>query len=236
MIISRITQAIKDQNWSTITVEILVVIVGILIGLQVDDLNNTRLDRAEARYYTNRLIQELDETLDLISAEVDLAGQVLTATAEAATMIRKGAITEDNRQYFEENFSQAFYLPDYRFPVRALSDLRATGRLAIFEDDAVREQLVQYEEFSSFGETQFRVVLDQFSREAVQLAKMVDLPSDYRISRSIISPNDTLNNNVQLARMLIVIHLLQNTQRRNLEQFMKATQELRDSLAATVSS
>lgn len=236
MIIYRISQAIKDQNWSVITVEILVVIFGILIGLQVDDLNNTRLDRAEARYYTNRLIQELTETLDLISAEVDLAGQVITATAEAAAMVRTGAITDDNRQYFEEKFSQAFYLPDYRFPVRALSDLRASGHLTIFEDNAVREQLVQYDEFSSFGETQFQVVLDQFSSEAIQLAKMVDLPSDFRISRSILSPNDILNNNVQLARTLIVIHLLQNTQRRHLEQFMKATQELRDFLAATASS
>ena len=214
----------------------MVVIFGILIGLKVDDLNNSRLDRAEARYYTDRLIQELTETIELINAEVELAGQVLEATAEAAQMVRTGGITDDNRQDFEEQFSKAFYLPDYRFPVRALSDLRASGRLAIFEDDDVREQLVQYEEFSSFGETQFQVVLDQFSREAVQLAKMVDLPSDYGVSRSIINSNETLNGNAQLARTLVLIHLLQNTQRRHLEQFMIATQELKDSLAMTKSS
>ena len=44
LILRRLSEAIVKQNWTTVTVEVLVVIVGIFIGLQVDDWNQARKD------------------------------------------------------------------------------------------------------------------------------------------------------------------------------------------------
>ena len=49
MIISRLASAIRHQNWSQIITEILIVVIGIFIGLQVDDWNTSRQERAEGR-------------------------------------------------------------------------------------------------------------------------------------------------------------------------------------------
>ncbi len=42
MIIRRIAQGINQQNWFTVAVEVMVVVVGIFIGLQVDEWNEER--------------------------------------------------------------------------------------------------------------------------------------------------------------------------------------------------
>lgn len=45
MIQQRLAAAINQHNWFTVTIEILIVVTGIFIGLQVDDWNEARKDR-----------------------------------------------------------------------------------------------------------------------------------------------------------------------------------------------
>ena len=50
MILRRIAEAIRAQNWFTVILEILIVVIGIFIGLQVDDWNEARkLKQREAQ-------------------------------------------------------------------------------------------------------------------------------------------------------------------------------------------
>lgn len=51
MILRRLAEGIRQQDWFTFVVELLIVVVGIIIGLQVDDWNEMRKDRLEERAY-----------------------------------------------------------------------------------------------------------------------------------------------------------------------------------------
>ncbi len=42
MIIKRLATGIKEQDWFVVMVEVMIVVVGIFIGLQVDDWNEGR--------------------------------------------------------------------------------------------------------------------------------------------------------------------------------------------------
>jgi hypothetical protein len=42
MVLRNLADAIREQNWSTVILEVLIVVVGILIGLQVDGWNEGR--------------------------------------------------------------------------------------------------------------------------------------------------------------------------------------------------
>ena len=57
LILRRLSEAIVKQNWTTVTVEVLVVIVGIFIGLQVDDWNQARKDGNDELRFLERLGQ-----------------------------------------------------------------------------------------------------------------------------------------------------------------------------------
>ena len=43
MILRRLAEAIQQQNWFVVLLEVMIVVVGIFIGLQVDDWNQERL-------------------------------------------------------------------------------------------------------------------------------------------------------------------------------------------------
>ena len=46
MILRRIADAFRKQDWATVTIEFFVVVVGIFVGLQVDNWNQIRKDQA----------------------------------------------------------------------------------------------------------------------------------------------------------------------------------------------
>jgi len=48
MILRKLSDAIREQNWFTVVLEILVVVVGIYIGLQADEWNQTRKENQRA--------------------------------------------------------------------------------------------------------------------------------------------------------------------------------------------
>ena len=58
MILRRLADAIRDQSWFTVALEIMIVVIGIFIGLQVDGWNEWRKERSAERDYLERLLVE----------------------------------------------------------------------------------------------------------------------------------------------------------------------------------
>lgn len=59
MILNRIGKAIKNQDWFVVLIELLIVVVGIYIGLQVDEWQKEREARAITQSYYTRLLDDL---------------------------------------------------------------------------------------------------------------------------------------------------------------------------------
>ena len=64
MLLARITEHVKAQNWFAVFVDFVVVVVGIFIGLQVSDWNQDRLDRKLEASYLLALQADLDATAE----------------------------------------------------------------------------------------------------------------------------------------------------------------------------
>jgi hypothetical protein len=69
MILKRMAKAIRTQNWFTVLLEILIVVIGILIGLQVDDWNEHRKERVAERDYVERLLAETHFNISQVRAK-----------------------------------------------------------------------------------------------------------------------------------------------------------------------
>ncbi|GJL91353.1 hypothetical protein [Hyphococcus sp.] len=63
MILRRITQAFRKQDWFTVLVETMIVVMGVFLGLQVNNWNEARVDRERGRDYTVRLVADLEQDL-----------------------------------------------------------------------------------------------------------------------------------------------------------------------------
>lgn len=63
MILRRITKHVKDQNWTAVALDFAIVVVGVYIGIQLGNWNETRADRRAYLDAMHRLAEESAETL-----------------------------------------------------------------------------------------------------------------------------------------------------------------------------
>ena len=55
MLLRRFIEHVKDQNWSAVDLDFVIVVLGVFIGIQVSNWNDARRDSALARNYLERL-------------------------------------------------------------------------------------------------------------------------------------------------------------------------------------
>jgi hypothetical protein len=63
MIARRLTTSLREQHWTTIAIELIIVIIGDFIGNQVSNRNEARLERLQTQPKRDQLVPELDNQL-----------------------------------------------------------------------------------------------------------------------------------------------------------------------------
>jgi len=152
MLLRRITKHVRDQNWFAVVLDFLVVVVGIFVGLQVDNWNEDRKSRAEERNYLQRLSEDAVGSMEsgeffrnFIVRSADRAGVVLHAL-DTCSLDPESRI----------DFASGLYHLGKLFPPYLISgtidELRSTGKLAILQSTDLRDRLNttirEYERFS----------------------------------------------------------------------------------------
>ena len=169
MILRRLTDAIRELNWLTVVLEVLIVGVGILIGLQVDDWNDRRKDRADERAIVARLHDDLllaDSRANRVrQRRLDLFAHLSTGADVIFDRTERNSLTADectaigNSRFFNIIISN---LP-------SLTELVGAGRLDIVQDSELRLAIV---------ELQLRI---EALKELIPLQTLVrvDIPVEY---------------------------------------------------------
>ncbi|WP_425411063.1 DUF6090 family protein [Hyphococcus sp.] len=63
MLLRRITEHVKAQNWTAVALDFVIVVVGVFIGIQVANWNDERAEQRLGNVYTTRLIVDLEQDL-----------------------------------------------------------------------------------------------------------------------------------------------------------------------------
>ena len=64
MILRRLTENLRAQNWTAITIEFLIVVIGVFIGTQVANWNQDRLAKAQTERMLAQLVPELQSQME----------------------------------------------------------------------------------------------------------------------------------------------------------------------------
>jgi len=136
MIIKRLAENIKKQDWFVVTIEIMIVVIGIFIGLQVDDWNKARLDDAKSERYTDQLIVDLHEELYIIAYVLAYNEDVLQ-NAEAALRVLTNKTEMGNEEFLINMFraSQYTWLAKTQM---TLEELVSTGQVDLIKSTQLR--------------------------------------------------------------------------------------------------
>ena len=169
MILRRLAEGVRQQDWFTVVVEVLIVVVGIFLGLQVDDWNEARKDRIDERMFITRLHGDILLAEKLSSSRLDRRLGRLESVITAADVL----FARSEREVLSEDECRAVSATHY-FNVSipelpSLSELAGTGRMSIIRDRELRFALVELQPIRSALSTLI----------ALQSARAIDLPEKY---------------------------------------------------------
>ena len=99
MLLRRITEHVKDQNWFAVALDFVIVVAGILIAFQITEWNEARADRQKEVAFFERVLENLQSDL----AEYD---STLTVTEW-----RMSAINQISREISGEDIPHSLINP-----------------------------------------------------------------------------------------------------------------------------
>ena len=76
MILRRLSQSLKEQNWTAIPIEFVLLVLGVFLGIQVSNWNEQRAENAKAQAYLARIRGNLQSDLQSIDRRAAFWRQV----------------------------------------------------------------------------------------------------------------------------------------------------------------
>ena len=118
MLLRRMIQHVKEQNWTAIAIDFVIVVVGVFVGIQVSNWNAELADAKRGRAYAERLRADLEHNRDAQRSLADYFGAVLDSVE------RTDVLLADAKSDPEELVVQAYRASEinYRAPARATWD------------------------------------------------------------------------------------------------------------------
>jgi hypothetical protein len=145
MLFRRISAHLKRQDWFAVGLDLLIVVVGIYIGLQVDAWNSTRHDRVVEREYLERLLFDMEESLEAQRVSKSLFDASIVATDYIARIQRERTFdgVDEDRLIVGLN-SVGWVIPPVTV-MGTIQELQSTGNIALIQDVSVRTAIGQFE-------------------------------------------------------------------------------------------
>jgi len=144
MIIQRLAEAIRNQNWATVLLEFVIVVTGIFVGLQANNWNEARLDRAQEGGSLERLLREAENSVAYIEREVEFGMSLIDSQRELLEILYSDGPLPEDTSSAKRGFVTLNLFPAMT-PVRTVYDeLTATGGMRLIRSSYVRDMISLY--------------------------------------------------------------------------------------------
>jgi hypothetical protein len=170
-ILGQLARALTNRDWFTVAVEVLIVVAGIFIGLQVDDWNTTRQDRRDEQIYLQRLHDDmlLAESLSDRLRDRRLASVRDIVSALEVLFGRESRDALTDAECKSIGSSNIFNINVPSLP--AFEELIGVGRLGIIKNAELRTALI--------GFRQTRAALTALVAVQSSQASLAHLPTEF---------------------------------------------------------
>ncbi len=142
MILRRLSQSLKEQNWTAITIEFILLVSGVFLGIQVSNWNQTQKDDQSSRAIIENLYTDYTE----IGAEgqknkiqLDAASQSIE---EALSLMRDPKNAVDGK-VLSQKLDLMFNIPQALQESATQQELIFSGRTGLVVDEELRVMLVR---------------------------------------------------------------------------------------------
>ena len=141
MILRRIAEGIRQQDWFVVIVEIMIVVVGIFIGLQVDDWNDRRKERASEAVYLLSIKQDLQASVTMLEEHQEVLLSRLSSLVQLANDEIADIPVEDFSNLMNSGLFSLRFLQVQR---NTYSTLESAGQIALLRSVELQRALFDF--------------------------------------------------------------------------------------------
>jgi hypothetical protein len=178
MILRRVSKSLKTQDWTAVWIDLVIVVVGVFIGIQVANWNEARRDREREQAYLQDIAAELDESILSIEHSIELGRQRL----EFNELLVRAAADPEAVRAEPGRFVFAITRGGWTFtPIvsdNTFETIKASGDLGIFRDRRlIRDLMALYSDVQGSAQWSQWNALNQFeySRRAAGILTAEDM-------------------------------------------------------------
>jgi hypothetical protein len=150
---TKLAMRLREYDWMAAAIELLIVVGGILIALQVSNWNQGRLDDARADGYYRRLHGELVADGHNIDTTLVFWGRVAGYGQAAIANGETGQLVDGSNWKTVLAWYQASQLMPFQLRDTTYTEMRDGGGLGLIDKETLRQQLANYYQLAGTGIT-----------------------------------------------------------------------------------
>ena len=190
MLLRRIIEHVKTQNWTAVALDFVIVVVGVFVGIQVSNWNDARAEEIDAEDALIRLEQDFQRILARTERSMTLHERNLDSAYQLIIGVRSQAFDE-KRINDDLRFATNFATPPG--PSTAFRELVAGGRLSLITSDELSQALYEYDDYVTLVRDQYGYFTEPLMDARKSLVKIRQLVVTGRPSVQI---DDTWSSDV----------------------------------------
>ncbi len=142
MLLRSVTKHVKDQNWFAVIVDLVIVVIGVFIGIEVANWNTDRAGAKKAQVLIQRLSSDLGNDIETITALLDYHAVVRKYAVTAIDGLNGDKTVSDEQlviaAYQTSQISEAW---TYR---STYNELLSTGQVELINSDELKTLIFAY--------------------------------------------------------------------------------------------
>lgn len=168
MILRRFMEHIKDQNWFAVSLDVLVVIVGIFLGTQATDWSERQHEREKSVQYMERIREDLQTDLDHLGWKEAFWQQVYDYSVDALAFEEKGTLRNESQWQTLLAFFQASQVDPYDPVMVTYSEMKSEGDIGLIDNLQLRKDLARYYGYTTTSQAEYVMRLFPKYRDIVR--------------------------------------------------------------------
>lgn len=161
MILRRISEAIRRQDWFTVFIEICIVVIGLLIGLKINNWNEARAERVQEFAFMERLSEDVDRTREQLLAFIEQRESRLNTIALVENMYFGDGEIEPLSEWECRQFASMHLITLPPIAVPSITEAFVSGSIDLLSKTSLIQALIVVKQ----SEDRLRTVIDSMRKD-----------------------------------------------------------------------
>jgi hypothetical protein len=146
MLLRRVIEHVREQNWTAVGIDFVIVVVGVYIGIEVANWNDARRDREAEVIYLDRLDREIAEISTEAEASRDSVRKLFGRIVEVRDFFDTGEGADALGGEHCAALARSHIFAGTIFYPPTIKELIATGRIVLIRDDGIRTAILSFDQ------------------------------------------------------------------------------------------